>query len=267
MTGAAHQPDGLVAVVRGSGIPIVLLHGLSIDHRMMLPIDPIVAATGPWQRYYVDLPGHGRSAAVAPMTIGHIVDVVATHLRAALRGGRFAVIGASFGGAVAIALTEMFGDRVLGSALLAPAVLPRRLRTLPPPGRRSAAELAFLDSLSDADRAAFAAVTARSGRDQWESFAQHIRPGLQTHDVAAVADLAASQAGEPAHLPPAHSGRHLVVTGREDTVVGWRDQMALLDVYPHVTYAVLDDCGHNPHLERPRAVAALLADWLGSLRA
>lgn len=133
MTGAAHQPDGLVAVVRGSGIPIVLLHGLSIDHRMMLPIDPIVAATGPWQRYYVDLPGHGRSAAVAPMTIGHIVDVVATHLRAALRGGRFAVIGASFGGAVAIALTEMFGDRVLGSALLAPAVLPRRLRTLPPP--------------------------------------------------------------------------------------------------------------------------------------
>ncbi|CAM3236063.1 alpha/beta fold hydrolase [Tsukamurella hominis] len=267
MTGAAHQPDGLVAVVRGSGIPIVLLHGLSIDHRMMLPIDPIMAATGPWQRHYIDFPGHGRSVAVTPMSTGHIVDVVATHLRAALGGGRFAVIGASYGGAVAIALTEMFGDRVLGSALIAPAVLPRRLRTLPPPGRRSAEELAFLASLSDTDRTAFGAVTARSGRDQWERFAQHVRPGLQTHDVAAVAELAASHAGEPARWPPTHRGRHLVVTGREDTVVGWRDQLALLDAYPHATYAVLDDCGHNPHLERPETVAALLTDWLGSLRA
>lgn len=266
MTLVANEPDGLNSTVRGAGIPIVLLHGLSIDHRMMVPLDPVLAAFGTWQRHYVDLPGHGRSTAVAPMTTERVVDLVARHLRAVLGNNRFALIGASFGGSVAIALTDVFGDQVMGSALLAPAVLPRRLRDLPRPGRRTAEESAFLASLPETDRATFDAVTASPGREQWERFAQYVRPGILAHDAAAISDLAAAQADEPARRPQAHSGRHLVVTGRQDTVVGWRDQHALLDAYQHATYAVLDGCGHNPHLERAEAVGALLTDWLVSLK-
>lgn len=249
---------------RGDGVPAVLIHGQTIDHRMMLPLDPVIAAAGSWRRDYIDLPGHGHSRPVEPMTTDRVVAVVADHLRAALGTSPFAVVGASFGGAVAIALTELFGDQVLGSALLAPAVLPRRLRTLPLP-RPGHAHDEFLSALTESDRAAFASVTARPGREQWDLFTEHVRPGLAAHDATAIAELAAWQSDAPARRPRPHDGRHLIVTGKQDTVVGWLDQQALLDVYPHATYAALDDCGHNPHLEQPETVAALLTTWLISL--
>lgn len=251
----------------GDGVPVVLIHGQSIDHRMMLPLDPVIASAGGFQRLYIDLPGHGHSEPVAPMTTDTIVDVVADRLRSFLGTTPFAIIGASFGGAVALGVADLLGEQVLGTALLAPALLPRDLRDLPEPRPDDAStELALPSDVPARDRAAFAAVTARRDRDRWNLFAEYVRPGLADHDARAVDELAAWQATAPARIPQAHGGRHLIVTGRQDAVVGWRDQQVLLDAYPRATYAVLDDCGHNPHLERPRAVSALIADWLESLR-
>lgn len=50
-------------VERGSGVPLVLLHGFSVDHRLLLPLDPLIEAAGGWRRLYFDLPGHGESPA------------------------------------------------------------------------------------------------------------------------------------------------------------------------------------------------------------
>lgn len=49
--------------------------------------------------------------------------------------------------------------------------------------------------------------------------------------------------------------------GRENHVVGFRDQFALLEHYPRATYAVLDAAGHNLHLDRPEATGALVGEW------
>ncbi|MET9327482.1 alpha/beta hydrolase [Tsukamurella sp. NPDC003166] len=251
----------------GDGVPVVLIHGQSIDHRMMLPLDPVIASAGRFRRLYIDLPGHGHSEPVAPMTTDGIVDVVADRLQSIVGTTPFAIIGASFGGAVAVGVADALGDQILGTALLAPALLPRDLRDLPEPGPDEAnSDSAFLAGIPERDRAAFTAVTARRDRSQWILFDEYVRPGLTDHDARAVGELAAWQATSPARVPRTHGGRHLIITGRQDTVVGWRDQRALLDAYPRATYVVLDECGHNPHLERPRAVAALVADWLDSLR-
>lgn len=254
----------LFAVERGSGTPLVVLHGVTIDHQMMLPLDPVIAAAGEWRRYYLDLPGHGRSAAIEPMTTDAVVAAVAGYIERVIGDRPFALIGASFGGEVAIALTDLFGDQVLGSALLAPAVLPRSARTLPA-NTVSVADENVLATLTADDRAAFTYVTAQQDRVRWELFAAQIRPGLRAYDRDAVAALlAAPHAG--IRQPRPHHGEHLIVTGRQDAVVGWRDQQRLLQYYPHTTYAALDRCGHNVYLEQPHVVGALLTDWLHALR-
>lgn len=251
---------------RGSGgVPIVLLHGVTIDHRMMLPLDPVIAAAGDFTRYYMDLPGHGRSDPVDPMTAQSIAERIAEEIRGYAGSDRFAVIGASFGGRVATLITDMFGSQVLGTALLAPGLVRPGHRTLPD-GVDVTADDQLLASLSAQDRAAFAFVTAQQDRTQWDLYAAHVLPGLNTHDQAAGVALAASQRTEPWGLPAPHDGQHLVVTGRQDRVVGWVDQRRLLDQYPHCTYAVLDRCGHNVHLEQPDATSGLLTSWLHALR-
>jgi pimeloyl-ACP methyl ester carboxylesterase len=44
----------------GHGRPMLLLHGLSLDHRgVAATTEPAFAAHDDWRRIYVDLPGHG----------------------------------------------------------------------------------------------------------------------------------------------------------------------------------------------------------------
>ena len=57
-------------------------------------------------------------------------------------------------------------------------------------------------------------------------------------------------------------GPSLLLCGRQDAMVGWRDQQRLLGLMPRCTNAVLDVAGHNLQLERPELFDALTADWL-----
>lgn len=64
------------------------------------------------------------------------------------------------------------------------------------------------------------------------------------------------ESGEPFPRPS------LIVTGRQDDMVGYVDQWALLPHYPRATFAVLDVAGHNLQFERPALFEALVGDWL-----
>src|SRR5207248_1969881 len=58
----------------GRGCPIVLLHGLTFDHRMW---DPIVSALPSAHRAIAfDLPGHGQSRSLPEPGLGPVVDAI-----------------------------------------------------------------------------------------------------------------------------------------------------------------------------------------------
>jgi pimeloyl-ACP methyl ester carboxylesterase len=54
----------------------------------------------------------------------------------------------------------------------------------------------------------------------------------------------------------------LIVTGRQDTTVGYRDAWDILESYPRATFAVLDRADHVWPVEQPNLLAALVDDWL-----
>ncbi|MFD5434999.1 hypothetical protein ACFWJ4_22965 [Kitasatospora sp. NPDC127067] len=92
---------------------------------------------------------------------------------------------------------------------------------------------------------------ARRTEASRELFARCVRPGWEAHDRAAAAELEADflLPHRPEHRDPQHRGHHLLVTTRQDALVGWRDQLALLDHHPRMAAAVLDGVGHNPQVE------------------
>ncbi|MEV7236569.1 alpha/beta hydrolase [Streptomyces sp. NPDC051020] len=252
----------------GDGTPIVLIHGYTIDHRLLLPLEPAFTGRPGWRRLYPDLPGHGNSPRLSgPTSATTMADAVIDWIRATVGDRPFAVLGQSFGGQIARAVTARFGEQVLGSALLVPVVRWGAERTLPDSTvvERDDALLARL--ALEEDLQLFRAVMARHTKESWALFEEHILPGWRAHDRHAAAELDADflLPQWPESPGMVHHGRHLLLTTRQDALVGWRDQLALLDHYPRMTAVVLDGAGHNPQVECAPAVRELIAGWLDTL--
>ncbi|MGW5455999.1 alpha/beta fold hydrolase [Nocardia sp. NPDC003979] len=116
----------------GHGIPVVLIHGYTVDHRVLLPLEAAFLQWPGFRRIYLDLPGHGHSPRAAGTTSATTVtEAVITNIRRLVGDRRFAVVGQSFGGQIARAVTAAFGDQVLGMTLLVPVVRWGADRTLP----------------------------------------------------------------------------------------------------------------------------------------
>lgn len=269
-TGTARPAQQLLHHVEfGSGTPVVLLHGYTIDHRLLLPLEPVFAARRGWRRLYADLPGSGRSPRLSgPVTAEAMGEAVLRFVDKVVGDEPFAVVGISYGGQLARHLIAERGPQVLGTALIAPLVKPGGERVLPE-RRVLTRDEALLAALEPADREAFAGIALYQDDAGWSAFRDHVLPGIRAHhreDAAALLkaylfkELPESRFGT-------HDGTHLLVTGRQDHMVGWRDQLDLLEHYPRATYAVVDGAGHNVHLDQPDAVHGLLGNWLDTLAA
>ncbi len=256
----------LNAVSRGYGTPVLFLHGWSVDHRIMLPLDEMVAAhPHPWRRIYVDLPGFGRSA--GDNDIAHSDDIAAaidTFIDDEIGDLPMAVIGSSFGAGLARRLMARDPQRILGCALICPTAEPIDVRRLPAPLVIDRDE-ALLATLHAADRDDFMSTTVRQDAQMWERFEQCVIPGLRAADPDVVERIRPSLSVSPEASGPAFDRPVLMVMGRNDTIVGWRDQLDLAEHYPDSTVVVIDRCGHNAHLEHPEIVAVHLRTWLDAL--
>ncbi|WP_265488225.1 alpha/beta fold hydrolase [Lactobacillus sp. PV034] len=58
----------------------------------------------------------------------------------------------------------------------------------------------------------------------------------------------------------------LIITGRQDTIVGYRDQWKLLEIFPRASFAVLDATDHSLQIEAPKIFTALVENWLKRLK-
>lgn len=248
---------------RGSGRPVVLVHGFPVDHRSMLPLDAVLERHGGWRRLYVDLPWVRGSE---PRGEVSSTDDVLAELRAELaeRIGddeQVLLVGSSFGGLLAARIAHD-DPRVAGLALLEPAVVAAHAeRTVP----EQEVLVAAPDVLAAAEpelAQAYAEMAVVQSAEGLAEFAATVKVGLDAADEEMVERISRRYVPSDGGAELGFAGPTLVVTGRQDQVVGFRDQLALLDRYPRATFAVLDTAGHNAHLERPGVVGALLTDWL-----
>src|SRR5215218_5614014 len=110
------------AVERGSGRPVLVLHGAGVDHRETEAcFEPALDGVAGLRRVYPDLPGMG--ATVAPETLRSADDVLDVLLDVADQvtgGAAHLLIGHSAGAYFAQAMAARRPDRVAGLALVCP---------------------------------------------------------------------------------------------------------------------------------------------------
>lgn len=254
---------------KGEGRPIVLVHGWSADHRYMVAdLDGILEAHGGWRRVYVDLPGHGTTPAPEWLStqdqmlsiLGEVVDVVVPDERVAL-------VGSSYGGHLALGLTRLVPERLLGVCLVVPDMPSPQNTRLTEPSAVFAEDAAFA-SLSDDEQWMRDALVVRQ---QWmlAELREHDAPAYAAADYAFLERLDAAYIPSGSAGPPGEpfTGASLVVCGRQDATTGFRGAWPLVDELPRATFAVLDLAGHQlGRLERPVLFGALVTDWLDRVR-
>jgi len=252
---------------RGSGTPIVLIHGWQGDHRYMsADLEPVFGPESGWRRMYVDLPGHGQTS--APLWLEgqpQVISILIDALEAIVAGEPFAVAGNSYGGYLTLGLVRAIPERLLGAALLVPD-LPAAdgSRDTPPHVTLVEAPTATFDDLADDERWIPDRLVQQSRRAVSE-IREHDMPAIRIADQPFLERLEADYQ-LPAELQTARAAfprPSLIVTGRQDATVGYEAAWRLRDEFPRATIATLDLAGHwLGRVERPHAFRALVRDWL-----
>ena len=246
-------------VEHGEGAPVVALHGAGVDHReVMACLDPVFDALTGYRRIYLDLPGMGRTP--APETIrsaDDVLDVLLAFIDGVVGDQPLLVAGHSAGGYYAQAIAGQRPEQAVGLALLCPLLA--GIHDVP----AHEVIVSSGDIGDDEFRDYFTVQTAET-LDRYESYDQ---PAGQLADQSALARIGEQweltvrpQEKAPYRRPT------LVVTGRQDSALGYSRAWELLEHYPRATFAVLDRAGHALPHEQPELLRALVTEWLDRVR-
>lgn len=250
----------------GDGTPIVLLHGLGCDHRLMAGcMEPVFQGRRGYRRIYVDLPGMGRSDALAKANSDEMLEALVALINR-LGLVHFLLAGESYGGYLARGILSRMPERVAGLLFICPvAIAAHAARTVPAQGAQSF-DRRFLAQLSPEEREHFCEYAVVANASTYKRYQGEIVPGAQEADRGFIRQL---ERAYPFSFDVDAKIRELqyerpvlLLTGRQDTYVGYRDQWNLLEDYPRATFSVLDMAGHNLQIERPEVFASLVTDWL-----
>jgi pimeloyl-ACP methyl ester carboxylesterase len=252
--------------VHGEGRPILLIHGWSADRQYLLAdFEPIFAEHPGWQRIYLDLPGHGSTPAPEWLsTTDRMISIVNDFVDAVLPKGRFAIVGSSYGGRVALGLVRLIPDRLTGAGLVVPAVTAADGSMDLAETRVFVEDPSVLEDLGPDEEWMREALVVQ---ERW--IVDEIRatdmPAYRRADYEFLERLEASECATGAAGSPGSpfDRPSLILTGRQDCYVGYRLAWGLLDELPRATFAALDMAGHQlGRIERPVPFRALVGDWL-----
>lgn len=243
----------------GSGRPIVMLPGRPSDHGIMERfMEPLFAQREGWLRIYPDLPGTGRTPASDRLTThDSMLDTMLAFIDAVIPGQHFVLVGYSYGGYLARGVTSRRTALIDGLMLCAPQVkadpaqahLPEKTILVENP--QLVAELGPVADL----------IVMQTPRVVEE--VRQVLAEVQLADFSHQEQLEAAGPSSFEMAPPVSSdGPTLIITARQDQVVGYRAAWDLLDTYPRATFAVLDRAGHFVPIEQDALCHALIREWL-----
>ncbi len=241
----------------GGGVPLVLLHGFPLDHRMWTPL---AAHLPPGIRALaLDLPGAGHSplGSVAPSLDAAAAAVHRTLVGAGVANG--IVVGMSMGGYVALALAERHPGFVDGLALVdtKASADSEEARTR----RLKIAHEVEMNQTVDPVLAMPATLLGATSLQRRRPLLTTLETWVRGQSPAGVAWAQRAMADRPdrTHVLQQFDGPVSVVVGAEDAITPPAEAEHMERAARDAALTVVPGAGHASPVEDPSAVAAALA--------
>jgi pimeloyl-ACP methyl ester carboxylesterase len=257
--------------IYGEGTPILMIHGWGPDHRLMKGcMEPIFQTMDKaWKRIYFDLPGMGKTKGETWITgSDQMLDIVLDFINAVISNQHFIVAGESYGGYLARGIINKRPFVVDGLLLICPLAVPEK---------ENGAQFqvfekddTLLSSLTEEERKYFEEINVLQNKRVWVRFKEEILSGLKIADYSFLKNYLGQHvpfsfdvdALEKPYMKPT-----LMLTGRQDFVVGYRDLWQIIEMYPRASFVLLDRAGHNLPIEQDILFAETVKNWLNRVTA
>jgi len=252
----------------GDGKPMIILPGWSVSARMTAHrTEPYFRQREGWKRIYIDPPGHGKTPGKDWITnADKILEVILACVDKLTAGQNFGLMGRSFGGYLARGVLLKRTKYVDGIALLIPGIIAEDDRRSLPPYQVLIEEPLTDAGLTKEEEEFFgmSVVRTRKWLSEIRGFPQI--PALENGDIKFLETIRKDSnkyafSFDVDTLPEPLQNPALIITGRQDHIVGYRDAWNILADYPRASYIVLDRMGHFMEESEP-LISALMNEWL-----
>jgi pimeloyl-ACP methyl ester carboxylesterase len=254
----------------GEGRAIVFLHGWTMNRRLEIAdYEPVFSARGGWRRIYPDLPGMGLSVARQIRNQDDMLAALLAFIERILPGERFVLAGTSLGAYLARGIAVRLRPRIDGLLLRVPAIIPDTAKRTLPAFEPLVRDEALVASLDGQEKTVLGNVLVQAP-DYLDALRRKTH-GLVQPAIEACAAFVPEMRADPARYAfsfdlaaaeKSFTRPALIIAGRQDTTVGYRDAWGILESYPRATFAVVDRADHVWPVESPDLLAALVGDWL-----
>ncbi|KEF52806.1 uncharacterized protein A1O9_11223 [Exophiala aquamarina CBS 119918] len=255
----------------GEGTPMLIVHGWEMDGKVEeIDFEPIFTKVPGFRRIYVDLPGMGTTPANNIKDLDDIYLRLVQFIKSRMGKSKFLLVGSSCGGYLARNLAQVYHGQVDGLLLRVPLIEPedslRDLDTVQP----LVVNEKLMSSISKEDKALLGNILIQTP-PYIESLKAKYEVAVLPALKAAKRDVLNRIRADTKRYQLSVASKHrnskflaptLIICGRQDEVVGYRDSLRLLELYPRSTYVVLDRGRHDLPIDENGVFEALVSDWL-----
>ena len=248
----------------GEGIPILLLHGFTPDHRLMSGcMEPLFSLRNGWRRIYVDLPGMGLTKDYNGINNSDdMLNTLVDFIESILPNQEYIVVGESYGGYLARGLIQKHKERILGAAFICPVIIPQHSDRTVEKHIILKSDNPFLKTLSQEELADFSSNQVVLNEYNWIRYNKEILAGCKIANDHFLEKIKNNYAFTFELEDTNYTKPSLFLLGRQDDSVGYKDALNIMDYYTRASSAILDIAGHNLQIEQPELFSSLVNEWL-----
>lgn len=247
----------------GVGAPILFLHGWGMDKRIMTGcFEPIFDNLNNFRRIYIDLPGMGMSTAGDVTCSDDMLEILHSFAEEIV-GEKFIIAGESYGGYLARGFVKQYPEMVNGIIFLCPLVYPGTRQGRVEPLTVIKRDEKFLSTLTKEQYDSFTYMNVVLTKSVFERYCKDIMPAIEIQDRHFLDEvLDGSYSFDVDEIEQPFEFPCLIVVGKQDTEVGYKDQFNLIKNFPNATYCAINGAGHNLQIEQPELFESIVKQWL-----
>lgn len=255
----------------GEGIPIIMIHGFGIDREILKGcMEPILQKSTEFKRIYFDLPGMGKTKVPKNYSCSDdMLEFICQFIKQVIGDQKFIVVGNSYGGYLSRGVVIKQLEKINGLLLICPLATPERDKRILPKQNIVHRDTSFYNSIDVKDKQLMDILFTVQNKYCYDRFKSEIYPSTTIADESFLSLLSQNdnyRFSFDLNNTASFNNPALILTGRQDHIVGYKDIWSYMNFLPRGTFVTLDMANHNLQIEQVELFNILVSDFFNRVK-